>query len=360
MYNSKSMLILCISLLFTIAFFSSVINVCHANTYTVGVKAGDWAGYGDVSYEWASNWPGYNQTPFAVNMSYFSGEILGVSNGNVSSRSTTIYKNGTEEVEESWSNIITGEGNLTVAIPANLGPGDKIPGNLTWYTEEPLSLTINGTVTRRYAGANREVNYVNITYPIIYDSTQYGNWNMSFYWDKKTGIMCEELVSYKMNMTQDSTNYSMNVSMLWRLTATNMWPAISSIIWDSTTFNATMSSNSTISNFDFNQPSKTISLNLTGPDGKSGYCNITFPTQLLGGPYTVLINGLAVAPGVTSNATHTSLYVTYTHSERKLEIIGDIVIPEFPTIIAITLLLTMLAVTLLSVKKRLMHQNLSH
>ena len=156
-------------------------------------------------------------------------------------------------------------------------------------------------------------------------------------------------------MTQDSTHYSMNMSIRHRLTATNMWPALSPIVWESTTFNVTTMSNSTISNVSFNQPDKTVSLNVTGPTGKSGYCNVTVPTQLLGGPYTVLLNGVEVTPVVTSNATHSSLYITYTHSEQKLEIIGTTVIPEFPTIIAAMSVLTILALTLILTKRRLVN-----
>lgn len=117
-------------------------------------------------------------------------------------------------------------------------------------------------------------------------------------------------------------------------------------------FPVSIVSNSTISNFTFNQSLKEISFNVTGKSGTLGFCNITFPTQLLGGPYTVQINGLPVTAIETSNATHTSLYFTYTHSLHMVEIIGTTVIPEFSSIISTTLILAILTLTLLFIKRK--------
>ncbi|MDH5771166.1 MAG: hypothetical protein OEZ25_07770, partial [Candidatus Bathyarchaeota archaeon] len=302
----------------------------------VGVKAGDWAGYGDISFEYASNMPGYEEPPSELDMSWNDLEILDVQDSNVTVRSNVIYKNGTEETYTYWGDVATGEGDLSMGlIPSNLSVGDEIPANLTYYTEEPLKLFINGTVTRIYAGANREVNYVNITYPIIYGNITYGAWNMSFYWDKKTGIMCEEVVSYRMSYTDNETYYYMNMSILWQMTATNMWPAVFAA-HDGYAFNVTMMSNSTVSNFNFNESLEQISFNVTGPTGKAGYCNITIPKDLLrGSPWTVLLNGTdwTTSCSITENTTHTFIYIPYTYSANAIQIKGTWVIPEFPYIL---------------------------
>lgn len=93
--------------------------------------------------------------------------------------------------------------------------------------------------------------------------------------------------------------------------------------------------NSIISNFAFNQSLKEISFDVTGRGytGRPGYCNITFRTQLLGGPYTVLVDGAQATPTVSINATHTSLRISYMHSTHTIEVLDTTVIPEFPTII---------------------------
>jgi hypothetical protein len=319
----------------------------------IGVKAGDWAGYGDVSFEWASNVTGYEQTE--MNVSWMDMEILDVQDSNVTVRSTTIYANGTEQIDVGSGNIATGEGNLSIGlIPSNLGAGDEIPANLTLYTEEPLKLFINGTVTRNYAGANREVNYVNITYPMIYDTVQYGTMNISLYWDKKTGIMCEEIMSYTMSYTINMTHYYMNMSMMFRITATNMWPAVFTA-HDGYAFNITMTSNSTISNFNFSESLKQISFNATGPAGKAGYCNVTVPKSLLqGDPWTIRLNGTdwTTSCSITGNGTHTFVYIPYTCSTNTVQITGTWVIPEFPHIMILSLFMVFSIIAVILAKRK--------
>jgi len=340
---------------FLIGLMFSAMKV-SASPYTVGVKAGDWVGYGDFSLEWASNMSGYEDPSSEMNMSWMDMEVLNVHNSNVTGRYTVIYENGTEQTQVMWGDIVTGEGNLSVGIiPSNLGAGDEIPANLTYYTEEPLKLSINGTVTRSYAGANREVNYANITYPIIYDNVTFGSMNMSYYWDRTTGIMCEEWYSYAMSYTENMTHYYYNMSMLSKMTATNMWPAVFTP-HDGYAFNVTMTSNSTISNFNFSEALKQISFNVTGPADKAGYCNVTIPQELLqGDPWTIYVNvtDCTTLCSITGNDTHTFIYIPYTCSTNTIQIKGTWVIPEFSSAIILLLLmiLTMLAVTF--AKKRL-------
>ncbi len=316
----------------------------------VGVRTGDWAGYGDISFEWASNWPGYEEPPAEMNMSWFDMEILDIHNSNATARGTAIYKNGTEQTDVMWGDIATGEGNLSASIiPSDLDPGDPIPANFTFGPEISFEVSINGTVTRSYAGANREVNYVDITYPIIYGNVTYGSLNMSFYWDKKTGITCEEVVSYGMSYTENQTYYYMNMSILWRMTATNMWPAVFTA-HDGYAFNVTVTSNSTISNFDFNESLKQISFNVTGPTGKAGYCNVTVPKDLLRGePWKMLLNSTewTTLCSITGNGTHTFIHIPYTCSTNTVQIIGTWAIPEFPhVILPLFMVLSIIAVIL--------------
>lgn len=322
----------------------------------VGVKAGDWAGYGDFSFEWASNMTGYEEPPASMNMSWMDMEVLGVENSDVTVRYTVIYENGTEQAEVMCGDIATGEGNFSVGIiPSNLGAGDEISANLTWYgIGEPLRLTMNGTVTRSYAGANREVNYVNITYPIIYENVTYGAWNMSFYWDKKTGIMCEGNFAYTFSLTHNMTHYYMNMSMLWRMTATNMWPAVFPIDLNEYTFNVTMMSNSTISDFNFSREDMEISFNVTGPTGKAGCCNVTVPKdRLRGEPWTILLNGTdwTALCTITGNDTHTFIHIPYTCSTNTVQIIGTWVIPEFPYILILPLFMVFSIIAAVLAKK---------
>jgi len=97
---------------------------------------------------------------------------------------------------------------------------------------------------------------------------------------------------------------------------------------------------------------KKISYSVTGIDGTTGMSNITVPNEMLGGPYTVTVDGgLPIdPPGVitSTNATHTSLYFTYIHSSHLIEIVGTTVVPEYPMTNLLTLLImtSLLAIAL--------------
>jgi len=120
----------------------------------------------------------------------------------------------------------------------------------------------------------------------------------------------------------------------------------------------TIKSNSLISEFHFDQASKTISFyasNATGMSGTAGFCNITFPTELLGGPYTVMFDDSARSFSQRSNATHTSLAFSYTHSIHKIEVIGTSMIPEISSIIAVSMFFVAASLILIN-RKRIFHE----
>jgi hypothetical protein len=130
---------------------------------------------------------------------------------------------------------------------------------------------------------------------------------------------------------------------------------INKVEYDVHTFSVPIISNSMISDFNFDQPMKEISFNVTGATGIAGlegFCTVTIPTQLLGSPYTVYIDGSPVTPDETYTATQATLHFNYTHSTHKIQIIGTTVIPEFPTTIMSTLILTIIVLTVLFTRRR--------
>jgi outer membrane protein assembly factor BamB len=88
---------------------------------------------------------------------------------------------------------------------------------------------------------------------------------------------------------------------------------------------------------------KKLAYTLQGISGTTGTSNITIPNALLGGPYTVTVDGGLPndPPGViiSTNGTHSSLYFAYGHSTHTVEIIGTTVVPEFPTTNLLTILI---------------------
>jgi len=104
--------------------------------------------------------------------------------------------------------------------------------------------------------------------------------------------------------------------------------------WGGENYCVTTYSNSTITGFNFSQPLKQVSFNVTGPLGMSVFCNVTIPKTLLRAnsthPWVVLADGNSIGFIKAENETHTFLYFTYTHSARTVKIIGTWVVPEFP------------------------------
>ena len=117
-------------------------------------------------------------------------------------------------------------------------------------------------------------------------------------------------------------------------------------------------SNSTVYNFNFSLLNKSIVFNVTGDSGTEGFVNVSIPKALLDvkpeyappNDWLIFIDGTPTTYTKTENTTHTFLYITYTHTQHQIEIKGNWVVPEFPTISL--LLLTFAAVATLTLMSR--------
>ncbi len=131
-------------------------------------------------------------------------------------------------------------------------------------------------------------------------------------------------------------------------------------IWNSVPYNVDVVSNSTVSAFHFNPAEGAfISFNVTGQSGTRGFSRVTIPKQLLWveppAIWVVVVEGVAVVPTATEAANYTYLCFTYTQSTKTVTITGTNTVPEFPSTIA---LLILLALTLLAIilSKRTTHR----
>jgi outer membrane protein assembly factor BamB len=122
-------------------------------------------------------------------------------------------------------------------------------------------------------------------------------------------------------------------------------------------FDVPIVSNSTISNFNTTalETEKKISFGVAGINETTGMCNITIPNDMLDGELNVTIDGgqplYSAAP--LNNGTHTSLYFTYNNTlPHVVEITGTTVIPEFPIIATLPMLITTLLATLVQLKRK--------
>jgi hypothetical protein len=119
---------------------------------------------------------------------------------------------------------------------------------------------------------------------------------------------------------------------------------------DGRVFIVSIDSNCTVSNLMFNHTSEKIDFNVSRQYGKAAFCNVTFSTQLLGGPYRVLLDGSPIIYIEKSNSTHTSIYFTYSQSRQHIEVTGITPVSEFQTITAFLVFLTVLTLVFLFLK----------
>jgi parallel beta-helix repeat protein len=96
------------------------------------------------------------------------------------------------------------------------------------------------------------------------------------------------------------------------------------VIYEKDTYHVSTISNSTISQFQFNETIRMLKFNVAGINNTSGFCRITIPEKLIPWPYIVLVDNEQVnATSLPlSNATHTFLYLTYNHSTREVKILS--------------------------------------
>lgn len=125
------------------------------------------------------------------------------------------------------------------------------------------------------------------------------------------------------------------------------------ILSNGTTYVVTTVTNASVvsSSMTYDNTTYSLSFNLTGTDGTTGYVNVTIPTNLISlnkttDQWTVTVNGTTVTPIISHNATDTFFYITTTFSTEPVKITGTI--PEFPALMLIPLLatVTMVAVGL--------------
>lgn len=217
--------------LLVIMALSSIFPIAEAQEEAemhIGVKIGDWMNYRCSAFHYESNIPGYEEPPVELevlgSIEWFIGEVIEVSGNNVTIQWGTYYEDGTKQFETQTGDPIAGSGNLSDALaPGGLSQGDQFTIWLEeWGYPGPRTVTINETISRTYAGDSREVNHVTLSLP----HPEGGNYNFDICYDKETGIICEESISYEFSMDGHYLRYSWSIVM----TETNMWGVASAVI----------------------------------------------------------------------------------------------------------------------------------
>jgi len=102
-------------------------------------------------------------------------------------------------------------------------------------------------------------------------------------------------------------------------------------------------SNSSVSEFQFDEMERMISFNVSGQTGTGGFCDVAVPDDLLWGTMSVYKDGALLLEGAgytkTQNDTHYLFHITYDHSVHTIEIKGTEAIPEYTSIPVLTALM---------------------
>lgn len=126
--------------------------------------------------------------------------------------------------------------------------------------------------------------------------------------------------------------------------------------WNGLDYAIVSVSNSTLTNFNFNQSLKQISFYVQGSVATVGYCNISIPKMLLWAKslsqWEVTIEGSPIRDlTITEDSTHTFLYFTYDHSTREVDIRAFNVIPEFSSALFLPVLMVAAMLAFVLAKK---------
>jgi hypothetical protein len=177
----------------------------HAKDYTVGVKAGDWVRYGQITVTWTGNGTEPSSVTDAKKIDWLRIDIVSAAGTTASLNLTAHYNNGTQTFQIIDADVQSGSMGFLYLVASNLTAGDP----LSPYTPET---TINQTVTRMYAGANRNVTTLDA---IGSDQGEY-----KAYWDQNTGFMVETF-----SKQLDSDNPGAYEELSLKATETNLWSA---------------------------------------------------------------------------------------------------------------------------------------
>jgi len=117
-----------------------------------------------------------------------------------------------------------------------------------------------------------------------------------------------------------------------------------------------VNSNSSVSEFQFNETAMMISFYVIGQTGTTGFCDVAFPKSLLSGTLTVYKDNVVLLEGTdytqTENNTHYLFHMVYSHSGHKIEIKGTQAIPEFPSTLTLAAFMLTTLITLLFLKAK--------
>jgi len=174
------------------------------------------------------------------------------------------------------------------------------------------------------------------------------------YWSDYTGV--DDYNGPYQDMTGSDgigdTTYDIDAEKIDRYPLMAPFNTFDAGTWNGEAYSVDIISNSTPSDFKLNVTQKTLSFNVTGIEGKAGFCRVTIPNviveDLWHGNFTVLLNGEPWPFRNWTDPTNIYIYVNYTHSEHEIAIV-----PEFPSVIFLSSFMMVCILAVVFAKRKL-------
>jgi parallel beta-helix repeat protein len=126
--------------------------------------------------------------------------------------------------------------------------------------------------------------------------------------------------------------------------------------WNETSYNVDIISRSKIASFNFSPNDHTLTFDVEGENGTTGFCRITIPRVLMWcddpNDWAIKVGGYLVDRTIIEDGNLTYIYFTYEHSIKTVQIQSTGGVPEFAPLSLLLLIITITLATLVLKSKR--------
>jgi parallel beta-helix repeat protein len=118
---------------------------------------------------------------------------------------------------------------------------------------------------------------------------------------------------------------------------------------DGTSYNINITSNSTLSSFQFSSQDRVLSFDVEGEAGTAGFCRVAIPLSLMWcddyEEWTITVDNYSVQPYIIEHDNCTYFYINYTHCKKTVEIRTGPIVSEFPSKMIMPLIMIVAVLT---------------
>jgi len=273
------------------------------------------------------------------------GVLLSGSSNNTISGNTVTNNNYGVLLYVSSKNIVSRNkimANYDCGISLNNSSNNSISGNTITNNDVGIELDEfpnNRIYYNNFIDNTQQVHIEPSGYANFWDDGIEGN-----YWSNYTGVDSDQDGRGDSSHVVDANNQD-NHPLMGPISFFNAGT------WGEVSYFVHIISNSTASDFHFNQSGKIVSFNVTGSEATVGFCRVGIPKNLLYSSdimyWIVRLNGTNIPFGRQETDNYTYTFFMYDQSTQNIQVIGTKVIPEFQSFLLLPLFMitTLLAVT---------------